>query len=430
MKNSLSVKLIVIVGLILLLLIPNIFVNSLISDRESYRDHAISEVSKTWGLNQKVVGPYLSVPYNKAITHDDRNGSYVTFKKEYFHLLPEDLDINTTITPETRKRGIYDVVLYKSDVMLKGSFDFSIIDRLNIDPKQILWDEAQLNIGISDLKGLQNQVKCQFNDSLYTFNSGVTNNDVYESGIHCDMGDFMHDSTANFNCNIVLNGSESFKVYPLGERTQMKVTSTWDSPSFIGSSLPDSSTITKDGFVADWEVLHLNRNYPQVWKSKAYRIYDTAFGVELFQSVDKYTKTYRVGYYAILFITLTFFVFYFVEIMNKISIHPIQYLLVGLSLIIFYTLLLSFSEYIGFDWAYWVAAFMTISLISAYTTSITKSKKIGLLLFSVLGVIYTFIYIIIQLKDLALLVGSLGLFTILGIVMYFSRKIDWYQVKK
>ena len=173
----------------------------------------------------------------------------------------------------------------------------------------------------------------------------------------------------------------------------------------------------------------MNRNFPQEWIGDKYDINSSSFGTDLLLPVDNYKKSYRVARYAILFLVLTFITFFFVEIMKKVFIHPIQYLLVGIAIIVFYTLLLSLSEHIKFNLAYLVASILTISLVSLYTIAILKSKQIGFLIFGILLIMYPFIFTIIQLEDYALLIGSLGMFTILGIVMYYSRKIDWYKIK-
>ena len=193
--------------------------------------------------------------------------------------------------------------------------------------------------------------------------------------------------------------------------------------------MPDERTISEEGFKSSWNILHLNRNFPQEWIGDKYDINSSSFGTDLLLPVDNYKKSYRVARYAILFLVLTFITFFFVEIMKKVFIHPIQYLLVGIAIIVFYTLLLSLSEHIKFNLAYIVASILTISLVSLYTIAILKSKQIGFLIFGILLIMYSFIFTIIQLEGYALLIGSLGMFTILGIVMYYSRKIDWYKIK-
>ncbi|MFA9290314.1 MAG: inner membrane CreD family protein [Solirubrobacteraceae bacterium] len=160
----------------------------------------------------------------------------------------------------------------------------------------------------------------------------------------------------------------------------------------------------------------------------SYSLKDSSFGIDLLLPVDNYQKSYRFIKYVILFIGFTFLVFFFIEVLNKVFIHPIQYILVGFSLIIFYTLLLSISEYLKFNFAFIISSFLTLLLLGGYVKAILKSNKLSLLILSILTVLYTFIFVIIQLQDFALLIGSLGIFIILGLTMYFSRKIDWYNL--
>ena len=197
----------------------------------------------------------------------------------------------------------------------------------------------------------------------------------------------------------------------------------------MGNFLPDERDISETGFSANWNVLHLNRNYPQTWRANDYKVQGSEFGTNLLLPVDNYKKAYRVTKYAVLFIALTFMVFFFVEILNKVFIHPIQYLLVGVALVVFFSLLLAFSEHMLFNLAYILSALLTLALVTMYTTAILKSRQLGLFICGILLVLYGFIFTIIQMEDYALLIGSIGIFVILAIVMYFSRKIDWYNIK-
>lgn len=201
----------------------------------------------------------------------------------------------------------------------------------------------------------------------------------------------------------------------------------WKSPSFIGNFSPEH-TITDEGFEASWSILRFNRNIPDMWTDNYVdSFYDSSFGVNLVDPVDHYQQNMRSAKYAIMFIALTFVVFFFVEILTRTRIHPIQYLLVGIALILFYSLLLSISEQINFAAAYLIASVAIIGLITAYTHSIFKNKTQTGALALFLFILYLFLYVILQLEDVALLIGSIGLFIILAVIMYFSRKINWYK---
>ena len=244
---------------------------------------------------------------------------------------------------------------------------------------------------------------------------------------------------------------------PLGRTTQVSVRSDWPNPSFDGAFLPDEREVNESGFTARWEVLHLNRNFPQAWKGSQYRFttpstnepdpsdyyYDRpaevvpiasteasgySFGVNLLRSVDEYQKATRAAKYAILFIALTFLVFFFVETLNRKRIHPVQYLLVGLALCIFYALLVAISEQLSFNLAFILSSVAVTLLITLYCHSIFRHQKLTLFIGLLLVLLYGFVFTLIQLQDYALLIGSIGLFGILAVVMYFSRKIDWYAL--
>ena len=292
------------------------------------------------------------------------------------------------------------------------------------------FDKATINIGVNDLKGIEKQVTINWNNEDISFNSGTSTKHIISRGINAVVP-VKKDSIINyiFTTEIDLKGSQYLYFTPVGKTTNIDINSNWNTPSFTGMYLPDERSVSNTGFNSKWNILHLNRNYPQEWVGNEYNINSSSFGTDLLLPVDNYKKSYRVARYAILFLVLTFVTFFFVEIMRKVFIHPIQYLLVGIAIIVFYILLLSISEHVKFNLAYIIASFLTISLVSLYIISILKSKKIELLIFGILLIMYSFIFTIIQLEDYALLIGSLGMFTIIGIVMYYSRKIDWYHIK-
>jgi inner membrane protein len=174
--------------------------------------------------------------------------------------------------------------------------------------------------------------------------------------------------------------------------------------------------------------LHLNRNFPQQWCGEK-RLEESSFGINLLTQLDGYQKTFRSVNYAILILALTFLIFFFVEMIHKIYVHPVQYLLIGLGLVIYYTLLLSFTEYFGFDIAYLISSVMTLLLILLYSRSILRPKRASLTITGTLMLLYAFLFTIIQLTDYALMMGSIGLFIILATIMYYSKKVDWTRMK-
>ncbi|WP_243347778.1 cell envelope integrity protein CreD [Parabacteroides sp. FAFU027] len=421
-------KIIVMIFMILIFLIPVALIQNLIKERVQTQQEAISEVSSKWGNEQTIAGPILSIPYYEVIT----DKSKVTRKIIRFaHYLPDSLYVNGTLSPEMRYRGIYQVVVYNSRLGISGIFNSINLEQLKTPMENILLNDAFLALGISDLRGIEEQITLRWNKQMQGFNSGVGTNDVLASGIstHVRLSADSLRNGSRFNLNIELKGSQSLKFVPVGKITQVKISSKWKTPSFDGAFLPDSRQVNAKGFSAYWKVLHLNRNYPQSWTNDSYKINDSAFGVSLLIPIDYYQKAERAVKYSFVLITLTFLLLFFVELLNGVNVHPFQYLLIGLALCIFYTLLLSISEHLSFNVSYCISGVATIGLITLYSRSISGMKQISLLIMGVLIILYGFIFTVLQLEDYALLMGSIGLFVILAIVMYYSKKINWYDIK-
>ena len=431
LKTNIYFKIATIFFIGLILLIPTSMIESLIFERENTQKIAIDEVSSKWANEQTISGPFISIPYFKYIKEFSKKDSTskIIQLKEYIHILPSELKINGIINPEQRNRGIYEIVVYNSKINIVGKFNNLNLAEYDILEKNILYDKAHLSLGVDDLRGIEKQINLNWNDKIFSFNPGVISNDIVKSGINSAIKISPKDSsTYTFSFDLDLKGSQLLYFTPVGKITDVSISSTWKNPSFNGSYLPDTRTISEKGFNANWNVLHLNRNYPQSWIGSKYSIENSSFGIDLILPVDNYQKTYRSIRYAILFIGFTFLVFFFIEVLNKKFIHPIQYILVGIALIVFYTLLLSISEHLQFNIAFIVSAIATLLLIAGYIKAILKSNQLTYLIISILFILYTFIFIIIQLQDFALLIGSIGIFIILGLVMYFSRKIDWYNL--
>ncbi len=214
---------------------------------------------------------------------------------------------------------------------------------------------------------------------------------------------------------------------PVGKTTEVSLQGPWASPSFDGDFLPVSREITEAGFTADWKILHYNRPFSQEWIGGNQKLSGAEFGVRLLIPVDQYQKSIRTAKYGILVILLTFISLFMVEIMKKVRIHPFQYILVGAALIIYYSLLLSLSEHLGYDLAYGVASVATVILVALYSSSFLASRKLVLVFTALITFFYGFIFVIIQLQDYSLLLGSIGLFLTIGLLMYFSRGIRWYK---
>mgnify|MGYP002630114950 CR=1 FL=1 len=432
-RNSITLRLVTITILILLLLIPVNMIQQLIEEREDRQREAITEVSSKWGNDQIINGLVLTVPYKSysKVYDDDREEYKWVESKSFAHFLPEDLIVKGEVLPEIRYRGIFEVVLYKANLNLSGTFSKPSFERWKMDDSKIIWEEAFISLGVSDLRGLQENVEVSWNGNKYEFNPGVESNDVVRSGISTSIPINQSDSSeiVSFSLDLRFNGSSSLSFMPLGKRTAVSLKSPWEHPSYDGAFLPDNREVSQDGFTAEWEVLHLNRPYPQQFQGSVSDFYSSSFGVNLIVPMDEYQKSMRSAKYAVMFITLTFLIFFFVQILNGVRIHPIQYIIVGLALCVFYTLLLSLSEHMAFKLSYLISSLAIISLITFYANAVFKDGKITKLIGLILVMLYLFIFVIIQMEDFALLMGSIGLFLVLATIMYLSRKIDWYAIR-
>ncbi len=448
-KSSLSLKLFVIGFLIAVLMIPVGMIAFLTNERENRQEEAFREISGKWGNEQTVTGPILSIPYKDRVERVTSDGSVFDEVIRYAHFLPEDLNISGMVEPERRKRGIYEVVVYNANLEIDGNFLAPDFSKWDIAEADILYNQAFVSLGIPDTRGIKNELNLEWNDEKYNFAPGLKTKDVVSLGVNSDINLDRGKATNNFKISLSLNGSRDIYFSPLGRSTKVTLSSAWGDPSFQGAFLPENHTIAETGFTAEWSVLELNRNFPQRFLgsidlsdvpmqpeyrekfpiiSQANAINQSNFGVRLLVLADEYQQTVRALKYAIMLMALTFLVLFFYEAMRKVRVHPLQYILIGLALALFYLLLLSLSEYLGFKGAYLLSMITITGLITLYSKSIFKSWRPAFLEALILLFIYGFIFVILQLEDYSLLVGSLGLLFILSTVMYVSRKIDWYSV--
>lgn len=436
-KTKVLVKALIIGGIVLILQIPTFYVQDLIKEREQRQKEAIAEVSSKWASKQNIAGPVLILPFWQA----GADSSTKNMTKHFAYFLPDLLNINSTISPEEKYRGIYKVMLYASRVNLKGKFNSVALEKLKIDPKNVIWNEAFIHINISDVKGLNDELKLQWNNQLLTLSPDGVEGTALGEGLHASLNLTGIDDLkqVDFAADMNLSGSEELLFTPVGKTTSVEMSARWPHPSFTGDILPLSTKINSDSFYAKWKSVSQKRNFPQQWKDNAFIISDSngsatatvnninknAFGADLYVPVNGYQKTMRSVKYSFLCILLTFAAFFLIDTSNKKSVHPFQYGLVGLALVLFYTLLLSFSEYIGFNLSYALASAATIGLIAWFLKGILNSSRLTMILSFVLLLVYTYVFTILQLQDYALLLGSVGLFIALAVIMQFSKKIQW-----
>ncbi len=430
-RDSVIVKMVILGLMMLILFIPLLMVEGVIQERLNRRNTAVSEVQEKWGREQSLTGPVLVVPFKETYL-DDKNVAKVRIRNSFF--LPDSIHVSSNLTTEKRYRGMFEIVLYKTDLDIKGSFSMTDFSEQKIGMNDYQWKDAYLVIGIPDTRGIAKEVALQWGGKSYAFRPGPKDNTLFTSGIHAPLADLTQfiGKKTSFTMKLVVRGSDSLHFIPIGKESVVKVKSSWPDPSFSGNFLPTSHKINSEGFEANWDISFFGRNFPQFWKQGNTNIdryfNDSRFGFKLFVSVDQYQKSIRAIKYAMLFIFLTFLAVFLMEILSHINIHPIQYLLVGFAMSFFYLLLLAISEHSSFLFAYLVASVSVIALITWYSKVILKTMARGTISgFSVL-VLYVYLYILLVNQDYSLLIGSIGLFLVLFAVMFITRSVDWSRM--
>jgi len=432
---------IAIIGVLsLLLLIPLHMLDSLLQERLARRTSAVQEITATWGPSQSVIGPILVVPYQitwKEKKNDPakKDASIEKTKTATLNLyfLPDELTVQGTIEPEIRRRGIFEAVLYRANLQLEGTFTRIDADQFKFEQGgTALWDQACLALSVSDLKGLDRAVTIKANDQESTFvpDMGVKG---FTSGIHAPIRSAGPDKPLRFSLDLSLDGSGMLNFIPVGQRQTVSLKSSWPSPGFGGSILPQKSQVTAGGFNATWEGSYYSRKYPQAWTQLSGGMVlnessagESQFGVRFLNLVDHYRSVERAIKYGILFIALIFMVFFLFELITKIRVHMFQYILVGAALCLFYLALLSLSELLQFGLSYLAAATACTLMVSLYSLNILRSGARTAILGLGLFLTYGFLYIILQMEDYSLIAGTVGLFISLGAVMYATRNVNWY----
>ncbi len=442
--QSNTAKLFMIGFLTLILLIPLALVQDLINERAKRQSDVIDEINSKWGEEVFVYGPILKVPYTTYTTsevYDKTSGTTITQKtpEEHFaYFFPENLINQSEVNTENKKRTNYETAVFTAEMNFKGNYVKPDFSAQKIPNQDIQWDKATLLFRTSNQSSIKD-VSISLGGDKYVFEPVYNKNDknIYinkrtgqrnslkVSSLETSFIDFsQYFENSNFSFSVNYKGSSKISVVPIGKTTQATIKSNWNSPKFDGNFLPNHN-ITNDGFTADWKILHINRPFSQQSFGVLPDISEYTFDVDFIIPVDEYQKNERASKYGFLTIGLTFLIFFLIQTISKIRIHMFQYTMIGLALIMFYTLLISITEHSSFIKAYLIAALMIIALISLYAISILKNKKFPLFIGLSLSALYGFIFVIIQLENYALLAGSIGLFLILAAVMFISRKIDW-----
>lgn len=439
LRNSISARMIIIAFLSLVLLIPLLLVGELIHEREQRQHEVIREINSKWGNEITFYGPILKVPYrtyNEKTIYSDVTKSKEVVREaviNYGYFFPNDLNITCDVNSREKKRNNYKSVVFTSTMKGSGNFIKPDFSSKRIADEDIMWNEATIILKSTNLKGIKSDVKIKLNNELYPLEATYSDNETKYMGTL--ESTFLNDrltfkeKPVSFSFSITYNGSEGIKFIPIGKVTDVTMKSNWVDPSFVGNYLPqnDGEKVTASGFNAIWKVLQVNRSFPQQSFNTIPNLMGYAFGTDFIFPVDEYQKSERTTKYGFLIIGLTFLCFFLIQTLSKIHIHAFQYLMIGIALVMFYTLLISISEHSSFTKAYIISSIAVISLISLYATSILKNIKFPILIGISLTALYSFIFVIVHLENYALLVGSIGLFLILAMVMYVSRKIEWHN---
>ncbi|MDR3388644.1 MAG: cell envelope integrity protein CreD [Rudaea sp.] len=415
--------------LALLMLIPLAQVQGLIGERSSLREQAVDAIARRWGAQQQLGGPVLAIPKRTRV---QTSTGWITRESTEI-LLPDRLDIRGTLAPETRRYGIYDTPVYTAELKLNGSFAASDFRALGSAETTYLWDRAELRLPVGDVRGIRRVSPLGFAGAQY--NLGPGDGDVGNVSTIAVALDLSKPNVADikdnlpFELELTLAGTQSLGLLPLARHTEAVLSAPWADPSFDGAFLPAERRVDATGFDAHWQVLDLNRSFGQHWQQDAEHVQNlrsAGFGVDLYQPAGVYQQNERAGKYGVLFIVLTFIAFFLFEVLKKLRVHPVQYLLIGLALTTFYVVLLALSEQVGFALAYLAAAAAVVVMVAGYAAALLRSRRTGLSLGALLALVYALLYGLIVSEQYSLLMGALALLAIMAALMYFTRKVDWY----
>ena len=441
-RHSTILKLLGVGALVLVLLIPLAMITGVLNERLQRRNEAVADITASWGKEQNVIGPVLGIPYRytfktvKEIPAPDgkverREVEETAIANAYF--LPETLNLSGNVQTQKLHRGIYEAVVYRAKTVLSGNFAAPDFGPLKIDLKDVQWKDAFVTIAINDLRGTREAIVLDWGGTKHPMLPG-SQVPGYTTGATASLSsDQPIGAEVQFSIPLDFNGSEGIFFAPFGVQNEANLKSNWPDPGFRGAFLPAERSVRSEGFDAKWKVSYYGRDYPQTWTSRAgnerfttQAVSNSLFGTQFLSILDAYRYVERSIKYGVLFLVLVFTAFFLFEVTAHQKIHPFQYLMVGAALCVFYLLLLSISEFIGFSWAYLVAAVSSTMLITWYCRFFLGGGVRTFMIGAGLAGVYLFLYITLRQQDYALLMGAIALFVVLAIVMYVTRKVDWY----
>lgn len=441
LSDSLAFRFVIIAVLIGVMTIPLGMVNDIVEERTRLYRGVLSEISGTWGHQQNLQGPALFIPYTEKyvteVIKTDKDGyerkvNKTSYKQRTAIVLPEGLKIKVDLKGQTRKRSLYESLVYTADLKVSGDFQRPDIKSLSDHIDKIHWNRAWFALGISDTQAINKVSSLQWKKSIQVdFEPGTKVVKTIASGFHAPLDLTLVENSTNsdinypFELNMNINGSQGFYFSPFGKTTDVTIVSDWPHPSFQGNVLPDMHEVSDQGFEAKWSVPNLARNYPQLWtlETQQFNVNEFKAGVNLFESVSLYSQITRAIKYGVLFFALTYITFLIFELGIGRRLHIVQYGMIGLALSMFYLTLLSMAEHAGFFNAYISAAAIIIVMISLYAFAAIRSfGRTGIVVILLAG-LYTMLYSLLKLEDYALLAGTVLLLVILAVMMYFTRNI-------
>jgi inner membrane protein len=439
------------IGLItLLLLVPLGMVKGVVYERTYLHRQATGNITGTWGEAQTVSGPALVIPYQtwqdrKEIVKTVLKGKQVDkevttreYLSRYMVVLPSELAFEARVDPEIRYRGIYRQALYNAPVSISGAFTLPVRKDFGPNMHQIFWDKAWLSVGVTDLKTISEETPAAWNGAaLPAYKPGADTAGLLGPGFHTAVALSEKDAGMKraMALRLKIRGSGGIAFTPVGEKTRITINGTWPDPSFQGNLLPKERSIGKDGFSATWDISNLTRTYPQIadLENSAFRTggrgHDgsavTAFtaGVDLHEQVSLYRMVRRSLDYGILFIAVSFVALFSFEMLTGRRMHLVQYAMVGLSMSLFYLVLLSLAEHIDFGRAFAAASAVTVVMNSLYVGAALHSRLKGGIMAGLFASLYGVLFSLLRMEDFALLMGTALVLVMMGVLMFVTRKL-------
>jgi len=411
-------KALIVAVLVLAFLIPLSLVQGIVEARRSTREQAELSIIDPAGGRPSLFGPFLVIPYELRKNKELIEGELL--------ILPDNLSLVSTLKAEERKRGIFSATVLDAEVAIAGTLTASAADAAPYGAR-LRWDLARLVFELPDLRSLAETPKLTWAGRQLALHPDARGGRAYDKAISTKAPIAPGEIVA-FTASLKLRGGRSLSFLEPAGSVVASISGSWPEPSFFGYSAPTERSVSEKAFTARWYLPESSQGLPRVFDGSGVergKLTEAAFGVELLGGVDAYDMAWRATRYGILFIIVPFAVLFLFELLSRSRVHPVQYLLIGLANCLFYLLLLSLSEIIGFAWAYAIAAAVCALLSGAYARTALRARK-ALFMFPALGLLYAYLYVVLSSEDYALLLGSLGLLALLAAAMAATRKIDWY----